>query len=225
MLRSVKTAVRSPRWQQTGSKAPLEQDGLQIPSSFLAKKPGRSDTSDVVEVVGARRGSGEQPNAVQRLIWSTARGGLPLEKRRRSRRRRHPYATPPPRPKQPGVSAPRGRLAAGIFGQSGLPIRLAKVRPLRAPRRAACRKECPGRTESERPALPAGGGARPTSAARFRCPGVAPAAAPEAWPTSPPTRTRGRRARTPTSACARTPRSRRPGVCGARRRATSRRRP
>ena len=39
---------------------------------------------------------------------------------------------------------------AGIFGQSGLPIRLAKVRPLREPRRAACRKECPGRTESER---------------------------------------------------------------------------
>ena len=36
----------------------------------------------------------------------------------------------------------RGRLAgaAGIFGQSGLPIRLAKVRLLRAPRRAACRK-------------------------------------------------------------------------------------
>ena len=108
MLRSVKTAVRSPRWQQTGSKAPLEQDGLQIPSSFLAKKPGRSDTSDVVEVVGARRGSGEQPNAVQRLIWSTARGGLPLEKRRRSRRRRHPYATPPPRPK-PTCSRPARR--------------------------------------------------------------------------------------------------------------------
>ena len=43
-------------------------------------------------------------------------------------------------PNQPAVS--RGRLAgaAGIFGQSGLPIRLAKVRPLRAPRRADCRK-------------------------------------------------------------------------------------
>ena len=67
---------------------------------------------------------------------------------------------------------------AGIFGQSGLPIRLAKVQPSRAPRRAACRKECPGRTESERTALPAGGGARPTSAARFRCPGVAPAVRP-----------------------------------------------
>ena len=170
----------------------------------------------------AHSGSGKQPNAVQRLVWSTARGGMPREKRRRSRRRRHPSATPPPRLKPTCGICTCGRLAAGIFGQSGLPIRLAKVRPSRAPRRAACRKECPGRTESERPALPAGGGARPTSAAHFRCPGVAPAARPRPWPTSPPTPTRGRRARTPTSACARTPRSRRPGVCGAPRRATSR---
>ena len=138
-------------------------------------------------------------------------------------------ATPPRRlrraPNQPAVS--RGRLAgaAGIFGQSGLPIRLAKVRPLRAPRRAACRKECPGRTESERNSA----ARRRRRSAHLCCPlplprsrsgCSAPAASP--WPTSPPTRTRGRRARTPTSACARTPRSRRLGVCGARRRATSR---
>ena len=131
----------------------------------------------------AHSGSGKQPNAVQRLVWSTARGGMPREKRRRSRRRRHPSATPPPRLKPTCGICTCGRLAAGIFGQSGLPIRLAKVRPSRAPRRAACRKECPGRTASERPALPAGGGARPTSAAHFRCPGVAPAARPTAAPT------------------------------------------
>ena len=194
-----------------------EQGARRRSSSFFPTIPLPSDASDVLHVVGAHRGSGKPPNAVHRLVWSTARGGLPLE----SDEGAVADATPTRRlrraPNQPAVS--RGRLAgaAGIFGQSGLPIRLAKVRPLRAPRRAACRKECPGRTESERSSA----ARRRRRSAHLCCPlplprsrsgCSAPAGSPpaEAWPTSPPTPTRSRPGRTPTSACARTRRSRRP---------------
>ena len=179
-------------------------------------------------MVGAHRGAGKQPNAVQGLIWSTARGGCP------SKATKEPSPPPPLRDASAAPQTNLRYLAAGspapqaFLGRVACPFGWQKSSRRGHPGARLAGEECPGPTESERTALPAGGGARPTSAAHFRCPGVAPAARPtaapaaEAWPTSPPTRTRGRPGRTPTSACARTPRSRRPGVCGAPRRATSR---